>query len=452
MNRPFQPGAAPNPCGIEMTHASSSHYRASQSPLLRFTPLQPDLGTANRESQPRNRLVPSGLASSFSAAWIACLLSAWLVSTRAEAQQHFYRVLATTNTFIAGLDATGFLRWTNASVGGSFTIQRSTAADTNLFVPYSRGVVTSLVTSVKVHDFATPSGFAFIPGGDFTMGDILKDLNVASPVHPVRLSPFFIQRNEVRNTELRDVFQWALNRGLVAVTNNVIYTVGGSTNGLVGLKEYASEMSFAAGKFVVKAGKENHPAIYVSWFGSLAYCNYLSLMEGRETCYDLTTWACDYTKRGYRLPTEAEWEFAARGGHEGRRFPWADSDLITHSRANYKSSVNNLYDVSPTRGFHPDYAAQPLRSSPVGVFAPNDYGLYDMCGNVWEWCWDWADRYVAGLQINPTGPIAGKAKIFRGGSNYTTAERTLCASRYLSATPFGFGYDTGFRVALPSSP
>lgn len=109
------------------------------------------------------------------------------------------------------------------------------------------------------------------------------------------------------------------------------------------------------------------------------------------------------TAAGYRLPTDMEWEYAARGGVASRRFPWGDTDTIQHARANYESLSKYSYDTSETRGFHPAYAtgAYPY-TSPVGSFAPNGYDLYDMAGNAYEWCFDWhpdfeeTDRVVRG--------------------------------------------------------
>lgn len=373
---------------------------------------------------------------------------AFLPTFSSLGEERFFKVLATNQTILHSINNSGELSWSNAQPSGDFTLLRSNGLETNNFEPYHRGVITSEVTTVKVMERNPAPDMIFIPGGLFTMGDILRDLNVATPVHPVQVSPFFLNRHEVRNSDLVAAYQWAFDQGLVAIRDNAVFLASGPTNGLFSLKQYGSEITFVDGTFRILKGKENHPAIYVSWYGAVAHCNYLSLKEGRETCYNLEDWSCDFTKRGYRLPTEAEWELAARGGHEGRRFPWTHSDLITHAEANYRSSTNQAYDVSPTRGFHPDYAAQPLRTSPVGIFAPNSFGLYDMSGNVWEWCWDYAARYLPGLQVDPTGPTNGIARIFRGGSNFTTSERVTNATRYLSAGPFLFGYDIGFRVAM----
>lgn len=394
----------------------------------------------------------SHLLQSFCTVALGALAFAVLTPTPTLAndatEARFFKVLSANQTVLHSVDALGKLTWSNAVPEGEFTVVRSGRLDTNAYEPYLRGIATSTVMTAKVTDHDPAPGMVFIPGGRFTMGDILGDLRVATPVHPVQVSPFYLQRYEVQNSELVAVYQWALDQGLVTVRSNSVFLTSGATNGLAGLKEYAAEITYVGGKFVIKAGKERHPAVYVSWYGSLAYCNFLSMIQRRELCYNLSDWSCDFTKRGYRLPTEAEWELAARGGHEGRRFTWPDSDLITHEWANYRSSTNNAYDVSPTRGFHPRYAAQQLRTSPVGEFPPNSFGLYDMCGNVWEWCWDYAARYLPGLQIDPVGPTNGIARIFRGGSNFTTAERVSNASRYLSAFPYGYGYDTGFRVAL----
>lgn len=360
----------------------------------------------------------------------------------------FFRAVTETNALRLWLTQKGYLCWSNDGSGFEVVVERSSNLTSGAWAPYTRGVASNQVVCWKVHEFNPPPGMVLIPGGRFTMGNVLGDGGIyATPVHQVEVSPFFMKTHEVTNEEMRDVLQWAFDRGLIIVSNNVVVGVQ-ATNALLGLNLYGSEILFSNGVFYCRAGRENYPCVYVSWYGAVAYCNYRGIIDGKEPCYDLETWTCDFTKVGYRLPTEAEWECAARGGYEGKRFPWPDSDLITHARANYKSDTNNWYDVSPTRGFHPNWITNALHTSPVGFFAPNPYGLYDMSGNVWEWCWDWADRYESGLQVNPVGPATGTFKIFRGGSNYTTAERVTCAYRYLSAKPSSFGYDIGFRYVI----
>jgi sulfatase modifying factor 1 len=123
----------------------------------------------------------------------------------------------------------------------------------------------------------------------------------------------------------------------------------------------------------------NHPVYNVSWQEAARWCNGRSSQEGLSPCYNPVTLAYDPSASGYRLPFEEEWEYAARGGFSGLRYPWGEE--IDYSNANYYSSY---YDAP-----HPDYAygGHPY-TSPVGDFEPNGYGLYDMAGNVWEWCND----------------------------------------------------------------
>jgi formylglycine-generating enzyme required for sulfatase activity len=208
----------------------------------------------------------------------------------------------------------------------------------------------------------------------------------------------------------------------------------------------------------VGSGKApDHPVNTISWYDAIKWCNARSELEGLTPCYytdvGLATvyksgQAMPYVKweaNGYRLPTEAEWEKAARAGLTGKRFPWGD--LITHGDANYYSMTAFAYDTSTTRGFHPDfdYGDYPY-TSPVGHFAPNGYGLYDMAGNMFSWCWDWYDPAYYGVSpaTDPRGPSSGTGRVCRGGFWAGEARTARCAMR-ASAPPANAGDDVGFR-------
>jgi formylglycine-generating enzyme required for sulfatase activity len=188
----------------------------------------------------------------------------------------------------------------------------------------------------------------------------------------------------------------------------------------------------------------------MSWYGAAAYCNWRSGEEGYESCYNLSTWQCDFSRHGYRLPTEAEWEYAARGGLAGKRFPWNDPN-ISHSRANYYAKPGSYpYDENPTTGFHPDWddGVYPY-TAPVGSFSANGYGLYDMAGNVWEWCNDWWDSnyYDTSPYDNPTGPVSGSYRVLRGGRWSGYAYYCRVTYRHHSG-PNNRNYAIGFRIVL----
>ncbi|HMP83764.1 MAG TPA: SUMF1/EgtB/PvdO family nonheme iron enzyme, partial [Verrucomicrobiota bacterium] len=143
-----------------------------------------------------------------------------------------------------------------------------------------------------------------------------------------------------------------------------------------------------------------------------------------------------------------EWEKAARGGSSGQRFPWGNT--ITHSQANYYSHSFYAYDTSSTSGYHPTFSAWVAPyTSPAGYFAPNGYGLYDMAGNVREWCWDWysSSYYSSSPGSDPRGPAPGSYRGLRGGSWSSIVYYARCAYRH-NRLPDHRENTVGFRCVL----
>jgi formylglycine-generating enzyme required for sulfatase activity len=218
-----------------------------------------------------------------------------------------------------------------------------------------------------------------------------------------------------------------------------------------------------------KAG--NHPVYNVNWYDVVKWSNARSQQAGLTPVYytdpgftqvytngDTDAVYPNWSANGYRLPTEAEWEKAARGSFSGQRFPWGNT--ISWSQANYYGDPLSLdskngyaYDLAPAVDYDPAFSGgdngdYPY-TSPVGSFAPNGYGLYDMAGNVFEWCWDWYGTPYGG-GTDPRGPALGAWRVFRGGNWYYYAGNCRAASR-LSSSPTGSNYyEIGFRSVLSS--
>lgn len=295
------------------------------------------------------------------------------------------------------------------------------------------GEVNSNSVTVTVNS-AAPSNMTLIPAGAFAMGDSLDSLSDA-PTRTVTLDDFYVGNNEVTKGEWDEVRIWGLSNG---------YT----------------DLAEGSGKAV------NHPVQNITWYDVVKWCNARSEKDGltpvyfvndeRTTLYktgdaSLTNAQVSWTANGYRLPTEAEWEKAARGGLSGKRFPWGDT--ISHSQANYYASSGYSYDLSGSlNNFHPTYATgSQIYTSPVGAFAANGYGLNDMTGNVMEWCWDWYDTYPVGAQTNPRGASSGSFRVYRGGGWDREAKDCRIASRSYNFQWF-FEYNVGLRIVRSSIP
>jgi len=240
-------------------------------------------------------------------------------------------------------------------------------------------------------EITTESGVQMIllPGGTFTMGD--ENGEIDETPHEVTVGPFLIDKFEVTQ------------------------------------EEYERVMGDNPSKF---KGNRN-PVEQVRWSDAVRYCNERSRLEGLEPAYDLKTWTCRFEANGYRLPTEAEWEYAARAG-TNTAYSFGNSEAKLRQHAWFKANAGG-------------------KPRPVGQLRPNPWGLFDMHGNVWEWCNDFykVDYYAESPKNNPKGPESGDKKVLRGGCWNSTPDACRSAYRYNenpAYTDACFGYDIyGFR-------
>jgi len=323
---------------------------------------------------------------------------------------------------------------TSGAIGTGVTAGVGKLITWNAGTDWSGRVSTTMrfkVTATDVIPPPAPAGFSLIPAGSFTMGDAL-DGTYDAPTHTVTVSAFYMAQNLVTKAEWDAVRTWGLANG---------YT-----------------------DLVAGSGKaSNHPVQSITWYQMVKWCNARSQQAGfvpvyytndaQTTVYktgdvNVTNAQVKWIANGFRLSTEAEWEKAARGGLSSKRFPWGDT--ISHSQANYYANSFYSYDLSGG-GYHPSYTVGGTPyTSPVGSFAANGYGLYDMAGNVFQWCWDWYGSYDPAVLTDPRGPAAsGTYRVFRGGSWFSHADYCRVALRN-GNNPSDSSSSIGFRVARSS--
>ncbi len=332
--------------------------------------------------------------------------------------------------------------------------------------------------------------------GQFLRGDTQSAFSFQQPQRQIHVSEFALARTEMTNATFARAIDWAAGLGRVEAAPTPRYLVwtpvpAGQLQIILDFSK--TDLSWNGSGVSVVPGREFHPMTGVRWYGMAAVCNWLSEMEGLEPCYSITPSdplhlylvTGDFSRNGYRLPTEAEWEKAARGGlmlpagandNPERDYPWGDEDL-------YFPINDELADSIPTRSVYgslranvaaPFLATRPLDqlifggTLPVGSFlrGRGPYGHDDLMGNVAEWCHDWfgAGYYGASPDVDPTGPTefypsVDDFKVLRGDSwfgsyipewNAFSIEEG-CSKRRWAA----YHYDAtfvGFRVArsLPS--
>lgn len=274
-----------------------------------------------------------------------------------------------------------------------------------------------------------PSDMVLIPYGPFNMGDPFFEGDLQElPVHTVEINSFFIDRYEVDRELWLDVFTWAIGR-------EYNFSTGGTYSGV------------------------GHPVRQMTWYDAVKWCNARSEKAGLTPVYytdvahttvyrsgnsSLSNEQVDWTANGYRLPTEAEWEKAARGGVPGLRYPWGDD--LDGKNANFFGSGDAFEQGGSTTPVGYFDGTQ----TPEGDDMANGYGLYDMIGNVAEWCWD---RFAStsysqpwASEPDPRGPTSGDRRVLRGGAfNNAPSTMSLRISARGSFSPVNSVSTAGFR-------
>ena len=295
----------------------------------------------------------------------------------------------------------------------------------------------------KAHEMGS-AAMVLVPGGSFRMGNV-REANEGSdserPVHQVTLSSYWIGKYEVTYPLWVRVRDWAKANGY-EFENEGQEGDGNQTANTTPQANSVDEDAVADAA-ASKPTFSEQPVVNINWYDMAKWCNAYSQMQGLTPCYytgsafrtvyktgrkDLTTRLVNWTANGYRLPTEAEWEFAAKGGAAGavNPFKYAGGD---------NPDEVAWYDKSSGYATHL-----------VGTKRPNQLGIYDMSGNVWEWCFDWYAAYSAQAQVDPKGPDVGQYRVLRGGSYGSCPGLLRSSRRVVDDLPGDRGFNNGFRL------
>ncbi len=275
--------------------------------------------------------------------------------------------------------------------------------------------------SLRVEVPPDTEGFIYVEGGSFQMGSTEGESD-EEPVHTVRVDSFYMGKYEVTHREFIEFLNSTGVSSSGQMHGNEVIDMDDEDVAI----RHGSRFTFSGSEY---ASNIECPVIEVTWYGAVEYANWRSEQEGLTPVYRINgeSVTADWNADGYRLPTEAEWEYAARGGNESKGYKYAGG--------NSPGSVGWYRDNSGNK------------TQPVGGKTPNELGLYDMSGNVYEWCWDWKGSYSSGSQTNPKGPSSGSNRVFRGGSCYSYAGYLRSADRVLYSPGYSF-FLLGFRLVV----
>ena len=272
----------------------------------------------------------------------------------------------------------------------------------------SRYISVLIIIVILINESHSDSGikgddFIFVKGGTYEMGDRFNEGNLDEfPIHSVKIDDFYMDKFEVTAQEFCDMLNYAKAESLITYSTTIVDNKFGDPKLLIELWDSNCPIRIISADFFIFRGEPEYPVVEITWYGAAFYCNMKSRQEGLTELYDLSDWSCNFTGNGYRLPTEAEWEYAARGG-----INWMD---------NYRYSGSD--DIDLVAWYH-DNSDSTLHYG--GLKMPNQLGIYDMSGNAFEWCNDWyGNTYyyecnLSGIADNPEGPLSGTQKVMRCG-------------------------------------
>jgi formylglycine-generating enzyme required for sulfatase activity len=352
--------------------------------------------------------------------------------------------------FKPSFNKTFFPNLLSGNFWSSTTMHQTASKAWDINIDY--GIVSYNDKSLKENVLLVRGGFdntslgieeAYLPGGVYEMGDHFGFVDPQHPsdeipIHQVKVDSFYMSKTETTNQQFLSFLNASLLEGQIEVRDDIVYLNGG-TDILCYTHQFESWYSISYDGTVFSMGdfRANHPMVGVMWFGAATFCNWMSLQNGLQECYNLVTWDCDFTKNGYRLPTEAEWEFAGRGGHINPYYNYPNGNAVVVSMANLPAS-GDPYETGPYPnttpvGFYDGTNRQKAQYNWPGTATSyqttdgaNGYGLYDMQGNVWELLNDWYGQnyYSVSPFDNPKGPESGfimpDGKPYRGmrGGNW----------------------------------
>lgn len=295
-----------------------------------------------------------------------------------------------------------------------------------------------------------PQGYSFIPEGICRIGSTRPIFDDEKPTFRIKIDSFLMKTTPVTNEEF-SIF-----------VKETGYVTDAEKDSTIGFYTDTTGFQHDGGTWLRPRGPEgpdalaelpDHPVVQITWFDAARYCNWLSLKEGFEIQYDTVSWQCIYTD-GFRLPTEYEFEYAAQGGNIGA-YPWGDESpgiekgQAKANHAGYSTVGEYIQDMEKgdfTSVFSHMAKDGFSHTSPVRSFPPNNFGLFDMAGNVWQWCSNYYSGYPpAGSNYNPRGPETGEYKSMRGGSFGHDFRYLRCSARGKN-TPFMAIELIGFRT------